>query len=347
MYPVYLSRRATIGEFKLGKSVILPKEKFYSDYYEPAKAKSGGADNHDGHLISGWEEVADKADHFILVPLSGFELQKGQARGRVVANIFLNVLRLFMGLYHCEGLRLAGDFEFRERGAHLIIQEGPQLYISTSYAWRGTHASEEWFEKFKKECAPVKFMVGTLCDLIASGDMPDSPAVKRIEYAHVLLAEAYSEPNDLIRVVRLCGALEALALISGTAKKHALATLSAHAASYGDEQYYSEVFQRVTKLYDIRNSVVHGDYPSDSSARGAFERIDPYLFLVIMRLTARIVICHNQDNPKSVRILRKKAKQRTIEVFGPSPVQPREEQASRSTLSILRALFERFKAAKE
>ena len=112
---------------------------------------------------------------------------------------------------------------------------------------------------------------------MASGDDPHSPVLERLRYANALIAEAYSEPHDRIRLVRVVAALEALAALPREEKSQTLALRCAHAGGWADCSRAIEIVDDVSNAYAARNAIVHGDAPDNDDAISAFYRVERHL----------------------------------------------------------------------
>jgi hypothetical protein len=135
-----------------------------------------------------------------------------------------------------------------------------------------------------------------------------------LRHANTLIAEAFSEPHDRIRLVRLVSALETLAVVSGGKKSEALAWRCAFAGGWTDCGHVLQIVDDVLSAYSVRNEVVHGDSPDNEDAVSAFYRLERHLAPVYIGFLHMHAKVQRRYRPMHVRHIRV-AFDRHIEAF--------------------------------
>jgi hypothetical protein len=130
----------------------------------------------------------------------------------------------------------------------------------------------------------------------------------------MLVAEAYTEQSDYLRLVRLISALEALALLEGKDKAHQLAAYSALVGGWGSIGDGIKIYDRIRAAYHWRNAVVHGDAPAVRDVRRSFFEAEEYLLRIIVGFMSIFAAIATDTRPTSVRQLRRELKKR-VDLF--------------------------------
>lgn len=133
-------------------------------------------------------------------------------------------------------------------------------------------------EHFDQDLRSMAPLLASFVSWLASGRHLGSPTVERLRYANLLIAEAYCEPSNYLRLVRLISALEAMAVIRGMDKAHELAVRCASVGGWSECDTANEIYDAVRNAYHWRNMVVHGDAPAEADVRKAFSSWSATLF---------------------------------------------------------------------
>jgi hypothetical protein len=126
----------------------------------------------------------------------------------------------------------------------------------------------------------------------------------------LLIAEAYTEQSDYLRLVRLTSALEALALLEGQDKAHQLATRCANVGGWSSVTAAVEIYDRMRAAYHWRSAVIHGDSPPILEVRKAFRETEEYLLRIVLGFTVLFAAIATEFKAQSVRQLRRELKER-------------------------------------
>ncbi|WP_271585708.1 hypothetical protein [Bradyrhizobium sp. CCBAU 53415] len=206
----------------------------------------------------------------------------------------LNLIRIKFGYYHMDDVRVGNGFVWETSQVYFNKAGSPNFSLSKG-PW-ASHLDDCWADLLDDDFGPDANLLASLAMWMVSGDDPSSPVLERLRYANTLIAEAFSEPHDRIRLVRLVAALEALAVLAREDKSQGLARRCAFAAGWGDCSRAMQITEDVQYAYTVRNAVVHGDGPDSEEAISAFypwsvtwRRFTLAFFACMPRLRAAIV----------------------------------------------------------
>lgn len=157
-------------------------------------------------------------------------------------------------------------------------------------------------------------LLASFVSWLASGRHLGSPTVERLRYANLLIAEAYCEPSNYLRLVRLISALEAMAVIRGMDKAHELAVRCASVGGWSECDTANEIYDAVRNAYHWRNMVVHGDAPAEADVRKAFFLLERYTFRIFVGFLGFVSRIESTVKPKSIRRLAREIRGR-IELY--------------------------------
>ncbi|MCF1491799.1 hypothetical protein GOZ83_13675 [Agrobacterium vitis] len=316
IFPVQFAPKAKNSDFRIGPARIVAKAiyiKEKNDALERERANDSVCDRL--RFLEDWEFYIDRYDHFITVEMKGFEVDLAWESAREAAEFCLNMIRLVFGYYHTRNIKLSGGYIWDQAATKLMIQENGRASFSSSSGPWGSHLDDNWTDVFTDRLGFMSGTIASLCALLASGEYAGTPILERQRYAHQLIAEAYCEPHDHIRLVRLVSALEALAMLEKTEKKQSLALSCAQAGGWADPSAANEIYEAVMAAYAVRNRIVHGDGAPAGEINRAFYGLEGYLLDIIEGYVLLYVGIWNSSNPKHVGHLRKELKRRSEMFF--------------------------------
>lgn len=315
VFPVLFAPKAKNSNFRIGPATIIAKSVYLEEKREALERERANDDRHDRlHFLEDWERYTERYDHFITVDMKGFEFELAWENGREVAEFCLNIVRLVFGYYHTRNIKLAGGFIWDETAAKLMMTDSGSAYLSTSGGPWGSHLEDSWVEIFESRVGFNSGTIASLCALIASGEQAGTPILERQRYAHQLIAEAYCEPHDHIRLVRLVSALEAIAVLEKSEKRQSLALNCAQAGGWADPGAANNIYEAVMAAYGVRNKIVHGDGAPIDEINRVFYDLEQYLLDIMEGYLFLYVRIANTANPKHVGHLRRELNRR-IEMF--------------------------------
>ncbi|WP_146006625.1 hypothetical protein [Bradyrhizobium forestalis] len=146
-----------------------------------------------------------------------------------VAEYILNLIRMKFGYHHMDDVRVGNGFIWETSQVRFYFDKVGSPNVSLSSGPRASHLDDRWANLFDDDFSPDGIYSHSLAMRMVSGDDPSSPILERLRYANALIAEAFSEPHDRIRLVRLVAALEALAVLPREEKSEGLAERCAFA----------------------------------------------------------------------------------------------------------------------
>jgi hypothetical protein len=309
VFAARFSHNAKGCKFHVGPVTIISKARFYRENADKLRRGWPGSERDHDYLLRKWITYVKDFDHLLLVNLEKYEHDLGWRVARECAEFALNLIRMFFGFHYTKRIRLAGDFALNQNRASMIIEDSN---ISLSYGIGGVSSflENDWADIFDQELRSMSALLVSFVDMLASGRQLGSPAVERFRYANTLVAEAYCEPSDHLRLVRLISALEAIAVIRGGDKSHTLALRCATVGAWGDRTLACEIYEAVRFAYHWRNMVVHGDAPSESETRAAFLKIERYSFRIFVGFLGFFARLERTVAPKSIRGLAREIRDR-------------------------------------
>ncbi|MES1197368.1 MAG: hypothetical protein ABUL55_01975 [Pseudomonadota bacterium] len=274
--PVEFAPKAKNTDFRIGSARLVAKDLFEVEHAASLRDRAvSDRGSMASVLYKDWVEYVGRYDHVITVELTGFHKGLAWATGREVAEFVLNLIRLVFGYSATKDIRLAGGYAREHRSANMRVSSSGEILFSASRGWPGANFDDEWAHHFDDRLAPFQPLCASFASWLASGRDPTDAVLERLRYANQLIAEAYSEPHDHMRVVRLIAALEGLALVAGKDKADTLAYRSACVGGYGgDPGYALEIYEAVREAYAVRSEIVHGDGPNPKRVATAFRRLE-------------------------------------------------------------------------
>jgi hypothetical protein len=306
VYPLIFAKRAKKTDWGFGPVRILAKDVFRAKYRDAFEAEQGAADNPlRPRLLADWEKHAQRYDHFILVEVKDHEKELAEELGREAAEFFLNLIRMLFGYLGTEELRIGGGFVIEPLRSALYFDDRGEANFTTITEFIGTSLDDTWTESIDRSLGQMLPMFGSYLDWFLGGKEPANPILERIRYATTLIAEAYAEPHDHIRLVRLVSALEAFALAGRGPKADGIALHCSLIGGRGDPHKACGIYDAVQAAYVVRSAIVHGDRPSAIEIRQAFLGLERYALDIVVAFVNFFLNVQGFDKPQSVAQLRR------------------------------------------
>ena len=314
--PVVFAPLAATTDFSMGPARLVAKPIFEAELaeawarHEAAKRDSGFALG----LANDWRQHSIDFDHYITVDMVGFEDKMAWPAALDTAQMMLNVMRMYFGFHTMDDVRIGNGFIWQSKRSSMRITTKGEIWLSSSFGGSGSHLESGWDVKFGDDLAAFAPLLGSSVAWPTQYDGTPNPMYERLIYSNRLIAEAYSEPHEPIRLVRLISALEALSLIGSGDKAHNLAHRCAAAGGWSDPHVYCVIYDAVRDAYRWRNAVVHGDAPRESVVHGAFRAIERHLLDIYLGMLSLLAGIANLVKPRSVARLRREFAER-IDMF--------------------------------
>jgi hypothetical protein len=309
VFPTMFGQMATSSDFSVGPVRLLSRDRFQEEFGEAIDRRA--SDDRSGRrFVANWKKYSAPYDHFLTVQVERHEREMAWNAAREVAEFMLNLVRMGYGHYHTKYVRIGGEFILEMFSSQIVISKKMEVsFTSIDGPW-GSHLQDNWADAFDEQLRPFAPLLSFVGSWIASGKDPSSPVLERFCYANALLSEAYSEPHDHVRIVRLMAALEALAVLQREDKAESLALRCAFVGCWGDEQLRGEILEAVRQAYTLRNQVVHGDAPAKSAVMRAFYGLEKHLSAIFVGFLDLLSRIHIEDKPQSIQHLRRIVKQK-------------------------------------
>jgi len=314
IFPVVFAPGCKATDFRIGAARIMSKSVFEQSVAEASDAHDRRQDELGDLLMNDWRCHAENFDHFISVEITDFEDGMAWPAARDAAETLLNLIRMFVGYAAMDDVRIGNGFIWQDRQSKLRLDVNGQIFLSSSRGGRGSHLEDGWQVPFDCQLSGFAELLASAVTWHTVNDGRRHPILERLTYFNRLISEAYCEPYDPIRLVRLISALEALSVIDRHDKAHNLAHRCAAAGGWSDTGKYCEIYDAVREAYHWRNAVVHGDAPSDQAVMGAFYRLEKHLLEIYLGMLALHAGIARAVNPGSIARLRREFTQR-IDLF--------------------------------
>lgn len=303
--PVSFAPSAKDTNYRIGPAAILSRSEFQRIHKAAIDANGSTPGWFGPRALEEWNQFSERYDHFILVDISGHETEMAWRTARDVADYVLNLIRMRFGYYHMDDVRVGGGFIWETKRAKVYFDEAGSANLSLSNGPWASHLHDGWVDDFTKALGNLVPLFAGLGRWMASGDSPTSPVLERLRYANALIAEAFSEPHDRIRLVRLVAALEALAVLPREEKTEGLAWRCALAGGWTDCGRAVEIVDDVRYAYQVRNAIVHGDGANSQDVSTAFYRLERHLERMYVGFLTLYAKTQNQYRPQHIRQVRR------------------------------------------
>lgn len=308
VFPIVFAPRAKASDFRIGPIRIVSKAVFLSEN-EASFSKESEADDVRRELATDWKEYVAGYDHLVTVDMRGFESEVAWGLAREAAEFALNLIRMLFRRYHTDDIRIGNGFKWEIKQSSVRLTPDGNAFFSSSRGPWGTHLDDSWTEHFDHGLGYYSQMLASYAYWLTAGVDVRNPVYERMRYAAQLVAEAYAEPHDHIRLVRVVSALEALSLIHGADKAHNLGLYCAYAGAWGDGAKACAIYDAVRGAYTLRSAVVHGDGPPANQVRAAFVRLEEHLLETYLGFTC-LFAAILKTSPQSVSALRREMRRR-------------------------------------
>lgn len=316
VFPVVFAPRALTTDFNIGAGRIVAKPIFEAEMTD-AWARLAVEEDEGGFaatLAEDWRQHSSDFDHFITVTMEGFEEKMAWSAALDAAQMMLNIFRMYFGFQTMDDVRIGNGFIWQSKRSSLRLTKTGNIWLSSSFGGNGSFLESGWEAQLSRDlCGFAMLLASTVTWPTVNNGRPD-PMFERLIYFNRLIAEAYGEPHDPIRLVRLISALEALSLVGSRDKAHNLAHRCGAAGGWGDAHVYCKIYDAVREGYRWRNAVVHGDAPPVAEVRGAFLGIERHLIAIYQGMLSLHAGIANDVRPLSVATLRREFANR-IDMF--------------------------------
>jgi len=254
-----------------------------------------------------WNRVEHRAKHLIVVTIDGYELSMGEIAARTAAEFFLNLLRLSFGWSSHKNVRILEENADFGNMPTLVLDNEAKLISRTLSSGR----SEFLFikdgdsEEAIRSLSSYHFLKEVI-DGIARSASAKSVSLRRIEYASFLIKTAHEQNSTRIALTNFVAALETLACLDNeNSKKDTLSDRCGNLILDVTDEDREDIRQAVSRAYDARNDVVHGDAFEERDYYKIFRDIEPWLCSLV--ISAIDLLCHLESThaPKSASQLRK------------------------------------------
>ncbi|RJG46446.1 hypothetical protein [Mesorhizobium sp. DCY119] len=319
VFPAIFAPNAIEHSFLCGPIEIVPKARFLAE--NKAAIENMKKEESKGKwpsLAERWEQYIGRYDHFVTVHMDGFESERAWVVARESAEFLLNLVRMTFTFQVTERIKLAGGFIWDESSTFLMISPSGGIGLSSQDGPWGSHLDNDWTCEVDRQLGASRGYLSSLAALLTSGKYPTSPILERLRYANQLISEAYCEPHDHIRLVRIVSALEALALVDGNEKARPVAVRCACAGGWSDTAHAMRIFEAVSQAYHWRNAIVHGDPSPPEAIKEAFLRLEQFLVHIYEGFVVLFGGIWNAKKPETIRDLRREVRER-IDLFFWSP----------------------------
>lgn len=316
VFPVVFASRATTTDFNIGAARIVAKPIFETELVDAWRHHDAEEDKHGigARLADDWRQHSADFDHFIVVTMDGFEEKMAWVAAIDAAQMLLNILRMYFGYQTMDDVRIGNGFIWQNKRSSLRLTKQGDICLSSSFGGAGSHLESGWEVAFDRDLSGFGMLLATTVTWPTVNEGRPDPMFERLIYFNRLIAEAYGEPHDPIRLVRLISALEAFSLIGSADKAHNLAHRCGAAGGWGDPNLYCTIYDAVREGYRWRNAVVHGDAPSDTDVRRAFYGAERHLLSIYLGMLSLHAGIANDVRPRSVSGLRREFTNR-IDMF--------------------------------
>jgi len=306
VFPIIFAPSAKQSDFRLGPMRILTKEIFNHEYGAVLqKEREDHEDTLRLQLLEDWEAHLAEYDHILTVAMSGFESEMAWSRAREAAEYFLNLVRMMFNWSTTRNIRVGGGFAWETKQSKLMISSAQEAVFSSSMGPWGSVLDDTWMEALDQNLGWFANNLASFAFWLVSGAGTRNPILERLRYTHTLIAEAYSEPHDHIRLVRIVSALEALMVLGGEDMAHQLAVRCASVGGWGEPGIAVSIYDAVREAYRVRSAVVHGNSLTRSEVRRPFHRLELNLLRIVIGQMILMTEIAHRVRPQSVRALRR------------------------------------------
>jgi hypothetical protein len=313
IFPAVFAPQAVATDFRIGCARIISKDILLDEKRETLVREKTERSDDPFKVVDRWENYIQRYDHFIVIEMKGFEWDMAWTAARETAEYVLNIFRMSFTYGATKWMKLAGESIWDETWTAVMIGADDAISYQTQQGPWGSHLHDGWVQTFDEWEGRYSWLFAGYLDLITGHNIPESPITLRILYASRLIAEAYCEPHDHMRLVRLISALETLAVLEGE-KSEELARRCGLAGGWSSNEYRQEIEAAVTEAYKRRNAIVHGDPEAMQDYQTAFLKLENNLSRIFIGFSLLYIGIHESEKPRHVKELRRAMKKK-IEPF--------------------------------
>lgn len=278
VFPIVFAPQAKKTSFYIGAMRIVAKDVFLEEQKDAlARCAEAPQSSWSARAVKDWRAHLEIYDHLVTVDMQGFEAEMAWAAARDGVEFFLNLVRMLFRFSHTRNIRVGGGFVWETKRSSMVIAPGGDLRFTTAHGPWASHLKDSWARYFNRQLRNYRVLLASFGNWLVDGEHGEDPSFERLSFANRLIAEAYCEPHDPIRLVRLVSALETLSLLDGPDKAHQLARRCACVGGAGNPERALEIYDAVRAAYHWRNAVVHGDAPRGTNVQGAFHQLERHL----------------------------------------------------------------------
>ena len=209
VFPVMFAKQAMTTNFDIGAARIVAKPIFEAELADAWKLHDLEEDKHGigFRLAEDWRQHIAEFDHFIVVTMEGFEEEMAWTAAMDAAQMLLNILRMYFGYQTMDDVRIGNGFIWQNKRSSLRLTKQGHICLSSSFGGAGTHLESGWEVAFVQNLSSFAMLLATTVIWPTINEGRPDPMFERLIFFNRLIAEAYSEPHDPIRLVRLISAL--------------------------------------------------------------------------------------------------------------------------------------------
>ncbi len=313
VFPAIFAPQAVATDFRIGCARIISKAIFIEEKREALAKAEMERSRQPLKVVERWNNYIERYDHFIVIEMKGFEWEMAWTAAREAAEFVLNIFRMSFTYGATKWMKLAGESIWDETWTAVMIGDNDAVGYRAGQGPWGSHLQDGWVQVFNEREGVYNWLFASYLDLITGHNIPGSPITLRILYSSRLIAEAYCEPHDHIRLVRLVSALETLAVLDGE-KSDELARRCGLAGGWSSHEYREEIEAAVSEAYKRRNAIVHGDPEKMQDYQSAFIRLEKNLSRIFVGFSLLYIGIHESEKPRHIKELRRAMKKK-IEPF--------------------------------
>lgn len=312
VFPAIFAPLAVKTDLSIGCARIVSKAILLEEKREAlAKEEERGKDPRGVFHL--WRNSIERYDHFIVIEMKGFEWDMAWTAAREAAEYVLNIFRMTFTYGATKWMKLAGESSWDETWTALMVRDDDSVGYRTRRGPWGSPLRDGWVQLFNEREGIYSWLFAAYLNLMTGHNIPGSPITLRILYASRLIAEAYCEPHDHIRLVRLVSALETLAVLEGE-KSDELARRCGLAGGWSSDEYRKQIEAAVAEAYKRRNAIVHGDPEQMRDYQTAFLELENDLGRIFVGFSLLHMGIHESERPRHIKELRRAMRQK-IEPF--------------------------------
>jgi hypothetical protein len=261
----------------------------FSNVASPEQSKDLANRLVDG-LLSAWNSY----EWIAVIKIDGYMPTVSYEKAVLSTKTALNILKLILGGYYTNRIRLGSDDMEPLKGATLSRKEGERLDISLSSTARSKPIGDQWLEILQTVYADyLEISVKAIDTIISFEKTP--PLCERFLDALSWYGDAVTESSEAAKIVKFVSAIERMAGTGKTAtddnaqQKRTVTDIIISRASIlysnASDETISDSIQKVTRVYAQRSDLVHGSIsPLEVCANDAAEAENIARFVLLSGL---------------------------------------------------------------